>query len=87
MSFNNYRWVYGLKDKTRNQVKWFEFNKENTILASSLQYLDGNKLIFLAEPTDFDKADNNFKGKLKHPESLERIDPEGNSVVVVVNLK
>ncbi len=87
ISFNNYRWVYGIKDKTGNQVKWFEFNKENTILASSLQYLDGNKLIFLAEPTDFDKADNNFKGKLKHPESLERIDPEGNSVVVVVNLK
>jgi len=87
ISFNNYRWVYGLMDKSRNQVKWFEFNKENTFLSSSLQYLEGKKLIFLAEPTDFDKANEHFKNKLKHPESLERIDPDGNSVVVVVNLK
>ena len=87
ISFNNYRWIYGIKDNARNQVKWFEFNKENTFLSSSLQYLDGNKLIFLSEPTDFDKANENFKNKLKHPESLERIDPDGNSVVVVVNLK
>ncbi len=87
ISFNNYRWVYGLKDKTGNQVKWFEFNKENTFLASSLQYLDGNKLYFMAQARKFAKADSNFRSKLKHPESLERIDPEGNSVVVVMNLK
>ena len=87
MSFNNYRWVYGLKDKTRNQVKWFEFNKENTFLASSLQYLDGNKLYFMAQAKNFAKADSNFRSKLKHPESFEKIDPDGNSVVVVMNLK
>ncbi len=87
ISLNNYRWVYGLKDKTRNRVKWFEFNKENTFLASSLQYLDGNKLYFMAQAKNFAKADSNFKGKLKHPESFEKIDPEGNSVVVVMNLK
>ena len=87
ISFNNYRWVYGIKDKSRNQVKWFEFNKENTFLSSSLQYLDGNKLYFMAQAKEFAKADDNFKNKLKHPESLERIDPDGNSVVVVMNLK
>ncbi|MPM53789.1 hypothetical protein SDC9_100558 [bioreactor metagenome] len=87
ISFNNYRWVYGLKDKTGNQVKWFEFNKENTFLASSLQYLDGNKLYFMAQAKEFTKVDSNFRSKLKHPESLERINSEGNSVVVVMNLK
>ncbi len=87
ISFNNYRWVYGLKDKTGNQVKWFEFNKENTFIASSLQYLDGKKLYFMAQAKNFAKADSNFRSKLKHPRSLERINPEGNSVVVVVNLK
>ncbi|MEA5005686.1 MAG: 6-bladed beta-propeller [Rikenellaceae bacterium] len=86
-SLKNYRWVYGLKDKTGNQVKWFEFNNENTFLASSLQYLDGKKLYFMAQARKFAKADSNFRSKLKHPESLERIDPEGNSVVVVMNLK
>ena len=66
---------------------WFEFNKENTFLSSSLQYLDGNKLYFMAQAKEFAKADDNFKNKLKHPESFDKIDLDGNSVVVVMKLK
>lgn len=86
-SFSRQRCLYVLKQKQSDIIRWIDFENENAFLSYSLQYLDGNKLIFLAEPTDFAKADSNFKGKLKHPESFEKIDPEGNSVVVVVNLK
>ncbi|MCK9627174.1 MAG: 6-bladed beta-propeller [Bacteroidales bacterium] len=86
-SFSRQRCLYVLKQKQSDIIRWIDFENENAFLSYSLQYLDGNKLIFLAEPTDFAKANSNFKGKLKHPESLEKIDPEGNSVVVVVNLK